>query len=336
MSIITNNFGLPEPLIKAMEFDGHVTNGDISCSELISSPRIRLLKKKHKHEITEDASDRIWSLIGSSVHSILERATIKSVRHQAFITVIETLNEISKDAKQSPNRTAEAAKWLGKVMEALYPEQNERYIKEITLSQKYGDLVLSGTFDLFDKETGTLWDYKLTKTWAYLFPESRKSWLRQLNVYAFMLKSEGFDVKNAKICTILRDHDKNEAKRNRSYPQQAIIEIPIELQAPEVIEKYILERVRIHKEAETAVVLPDCTGQERWATSDSYAVMVEGGKRAVSANHSSQSSGEQWILDNRFSYLKKKLYVEKRPGESKKCNYCPVSQFCSQYKEMQK
>ena len=45
-----------------------------SVTTLLSPPRIRLLKMKHNEELTEDVSDRIWTLLGQSVHTILERA----------------------------------------------------------------------------------------------------------------------------------------------------------------------------------------------------------------------------------------------------------------------
>jgi hypothetical protein len=333
---ITNNFGLPELLRKAVEFDSHVTNGDISVSELISGPRVRILKQRHRHEITEDVSDRLYSLLGTCTHLAIERADMQSVRHNAFQIVIDALFEISRDAKQQPNKTAEAAKWLQNIMESLYPAQDDKYLKELTLSQKYGDMVLSGTFDYFDVKNGILWDYKLCSVHMFLHPEARRSWRAQTNIYAEMIMEMGYVVKEAKICAIFRDFDKHAGKRNPDYPQRAIMEIPVELQPREAIKKYILERVRIHKEAETAEELIPCTGAERWSSADTWAVMVEGGKRSVSPNHISLSSAEAWISENKFNFLKKRLYPQLRPGESKKCSFCSVREFCDQYKLLNK
>lgn len=49
-------------------------DADISVSGLLSPPRQRTLMERHKDELTEDASDRIHSLLGQSIHTILERA----------------------------------------------------------------------------------------------------------------------------------------------------------------------------------------------------------------------------------------------------------------------
>jgi hypothetical protein len=74
--MITNKLGLPDSIVRAIENDSYSAgNSDISVTSLIDSPKIVSLKKKHRGEIVEDASDRIWSLIGQSVHTIVERAS---------------------------------------------------------------------------------------------------------------------------------------------------------------------------------------------------------------------------------------------------------------------
>lgn len=73
---ITNNAGLPAALVEAITADPYPAGktGDISCTRLIDAPRIRVLTQRHGKDITEDCSTRIWSLLGQSVHTILERA----------------------------------------------------------------------------------------------------------------------------------------------------------------------------------------------------------------------------------------------------------------------
>ncbi len=71
---ITNNYNLPEPLYKAIVNDKYVRTGDISVTQLIDSFQIRHLKYKHRDELTEDATNMIWSLFGSANHVVIERA----------------------------------------------------------------------------------------------------------------------------------------------------------------------------------------------------------------------------------------------------------------------
>ena len=71
---ITNKFGLPQTIVNALERPNYTRgNSDISVTELISPPQLVALKRKHADELEGDASDMVWSLFGSAVHSILEQ-----------------------------------------------------------------------------------------------------------------------------------------------------------------------------------------------------------------------------------------------------------------------
>lgn len=70
----TNNTGLPEPLFLAICNDDYSAGeSDISTTSLSAPSRIWALRKNHAHELTSDASDRIWSLLGQVGHKISER-----------------------------------------------------------------------------------------------------------------------------------------------------------------------------------------------------------------------------------------------------------------------
>lgn len=75
MSRITNLQGLPQPIVDAITNDPYDSGAsDISITRLISPVRQVELIRRHADEITEDASDRIWAIMGQLGHSILERA----------------------------------------------------------------------------------------------------------------------------------------------------------------------------------------------------------------------------------------------------------------------
>lgn len=71
---LTNVHGLPDAIYQAVKNDPYVGGGDISVTKLIDAPQRRQLIAKYKDSIVEDVSDRIWSLLGQAVHTILERA----------------------------------------------------------------------------------------------------------------------------------------------------------------------------------------------------------------------------------------------------------------------
>lgn len=71
---ITNVYNLPEALVRAVTNDPYRSGGDISVTKLIDAPQVRQLQKKYGGAVVEDVSERIWSLLGQAVHTILERA----------------------------------------------------------------------------------------------------------------------------------------------------------------------------------------------------------------------------------------------------------------------
>jgi len=76
---ITNLKGLPEAIVRAVANDPYNPGkANISVTKLIDAPQRRVLYSKYKESIVEDVSDRIWSLLGQSVHTILERANNES------------------------------------------------------------------------------------------------------------------------------------------------------------------------------------------------------------------------------------------------------------------
>ena len=77
MSTITNVHGLPQSIVAAVTADPYVGGGDISTTKLIDAPQIRVLMGKHRDKLTTDVSERIWSLLGQAVHTILERAALR-------------------------------------------------------------------------------------------------------------------------------------------------------------------------------------------------------------------------------------------------------------------
>jgi hypothetical protein len=77
---LTNKLDLPQAIVDAVRNDGYDRgNADISVTGLLRPPRLTVLEREHASEIEEDVSDRIWSLFGQSIHTILERANRKGV-----------------------------------------------------------------------------------------------------------------------------------------------------------------------------------------------------------------------------------------------------------------
>lgn len=70
---LTNEFGMPETImnvIRRPEYSKGKSN--MSVTELLNSPRIVQLKRKHWDDLTEDASSMVWSIFGTAIHKVLE------------------------------------------------------------------------------------------------------------------------------------------------------------------------------------------------------------------------------------------------------------------------
>jgi hypothetical protein len=78
---ITNKYGLPAALVRAVQNDPYQGGGDISATKLIDSPRIRQLTAQYRHAIEEDVTERVWALMGQAMHHVLERAGIDEDDH---------------------------------------------------------------------------------------------------------------------------------------------------------------------------------------------------------------------------------------------------------------
>lgn len=72
---ITNVLGLPEAIVRAVTRDTYSKGrAEFSVTELMLPPRVRALRRRHRHEIVEDVADVLYRLIGQLGHLVLERA----------------------------------------------------------------------------------------------------------------------------------------------------------------------------------------------------------------------------------------------------------------------
>lgn len=83
--LLTNIHDLPQAVVDAVQADPYTGGGDISCTRLIDAPQVTELGRRHADQIVTDVSDRVWSLLGQAVHTILERAGLRQPNVQAEV-----------------------------------------------------------------------------------------------------------------------------------------------------------------------------------------------------------------------------------------------------------
>ena len=182
---------------------------------------------------------------------------------------------------------------------------------EVKLEAKVGNKVLSGQFDKLDGYT--LIDYKTAKVYK-IKKEDFEDWRKQGLMYAWLCKQNGILVDKVKFIVLLKDWSLRSGLESGIY----VYEFKVTTLDLIDIEDWIKERLLL-VDTDTP-----CTTEERWRTDDKWAVMKEGGKRAIKVYDNEKDAQES---------LKDGLYVEYRPGDDVKCdNYCKVNMYCEYYR----
>lgn len=223
---VTNNNGLPKAIFDLIANDNYSRgDADISVTQLIDSPRVRVLSQLHDHEIEIEASTRLALTLGKAFHSAVEKGTI-----------------------------------TGTAERRLFMEVNGWKI--------------SGGVDHY--EDGIISDYKTCNVWKSVYADGGKidEWELQLNVYAQLHREIGEEVKGLKIFALFKDWNKRgfgEAYKkgklwqpwtSSGYPSRDWEYVNVPLWSSERAKAYILERVRLHQEAEKE--LPLCSKSDIW------------------------------------------------------------------------
>ena len=296
---ITNNFGMPQPFVDFAINDKYSKGkADISVTTLIDSPKIRLMKEKHDHEIEVDAVDMVWALFGTAVHSVLEN----SKQSEDIITEERLYSTIS-----------------GWVLSGAIDRQEIKGDQITIVDYK----VTSVWSVIYGKPE---WENQLN-CYAYLVNDKNafnKRNVTNLKICAILRDWNRRDAERkpdypqAPIVFVdipLWDHEKaSKYIINRMALHQ---------------EAQIL--YDMHGD------LGLCSDEDTWKKPDTWAVKKKGQKRALRVLDTEKDAKEyiEWHNKTDDAYIKKtNLEIEFRGGEYTRCgNYCSVADFCKQKKE---
>ena len=188
-------------------------------------------------------------------------------------------------------------------------------------------------------EYGTAWHEKIERyvssdsivekrgVSSYLNKEKEefRDWEIQLNIYKFLWEENHPEhpVEHMKVVVFLIDFAPSRRESSLDYPHVPVLEVIPAMWSHEQIREWISNQIDKHQAA--IKKLPLCTDEERWHRGDKWATIKPGGSRATRVFASEFEASD-------FAQ-KKGLDIQHRPGVSLRCRYwCPVSQFCDQYK----
>lgn len=80
--MLTNKLNLPQPFVDAATSDHTYKPRRYSVTELLGGTCEAILKRRHQGEGEEDVSDRVWAILGSAVHKVLEEAEATEAQMQ--------------------------------------------------------------------------------------------------------------------------------------------------------------------------------------------------------------------------------------------------------------
>ena len=280
---ISNIYNLPQPFVDLVSGDTYSKGeSDITTTGLAQPPKIAELTRRHSNEITMDASEKVWTMMGTANHYVLEQIALRNP---------------------------------------------ERYVTEQRFYLDIDGVKLGGQIDLFDRETETLWDYKVSSVYKAM-SDDKLEWTKQANVNKLLCEHNGFHPKKLAILLVCKDWKRKEAEFKADYPKCPVVEIPLTVWREEETLAYIKSRINLHNAAKLIEVedaIPVCTEEERWAKPTTWAVLKEkGAKRAV--------NGGLYELESEAIAHAKRISgaIEKRDGSNPRCeNYCQVRQWCN-------
>jgi len=229
------------------------------------------------------------------------------------------------------------------VMEGL-PE--DRYMKEIRINKEFGDCIVSGKFDVYDKALFELSDYKVTSKFTTSNEIRLRDYFYQLNILKYLLNTvnmtngeEKYRIDKMNLILFLRDLNPSDMFSNQ-FPDDNVVSTEVSFIPENDLVKYINDRIAIHlSEYQKDVNNNGCSEKERWYTPETYAVIRKGGKVATKlceqkgvALRMRDSLNASIIEKNNKKKTGKpeELYqVEYRPACNKRCqDYCDYNIFC--------
>ncbi len=232
---------------------------------------------------------------------------------------------------------------MGQIGHTILERAGDPHIIERRFFAKVASFTVSAQADIIlhdvevhgeDGSIAELVDYKFCSVWTA--KEGVKiEWTQQINIirYLALEDSNPIQISKANIIAIFRDWSKPKARREKDYPQSQVQVMPVELWPLEKTEAFICDRIAAHLSAEKS--LPLCTDEERWRTDAKFALMKQGGKRAHKLFDYEKDAATA-VEQNNQSFPRNQWYVERRPGESKRCaDYCKAFPFCTQAQQEQ-
>lgn len=287
-----NEHDLPDWLVEAVE----KTNNQYDRGKKTDYSISNLLQPpmiealQREHEPEPDVADMLQSFVGTCTHDKLE-----------------------EKLKDNPRYLIE---------ERFY---YNLHVPEAPTDKK--DFVISAQLDLYDKETFEHFDHKCSKLYSFL--KEKGEYDVQLAFQRFLLRREGYEVKQSYIGGFGTDWGKRKTLYDKDYPKTMWVKVPYPDWSDDLLTSWLKEKVLDHEYAKIGQIRM-CSPEERWRTADEYVVKKEGSKNAIRGSKTRDRGEAEAMAEEKGEGY----YVEDRPGEDIRCqSFCLVKDHCEYYKK---
>ncbi len=221
--------------------------------------------------------------------------------------------------------------FIGSIAHAVLEEAWHESIGSVVEKRLYVDVLgksISGKMDCY--HDGEIRDYKSTKAYKLIRGDC-SSWEKQLNIYAYLCRKNGYSVNRLRVFAFILDWKEGEIVRQKGYPECPIIEIPLRLWSEEAQEAYIKGRVQelqyadlVHDQ-KLAECFP-CSNRDMWQDIKDYCVKKKDSDRATKVFDSMEEAEEYYKSKDKNIFECVTRYTQK----TRCLKYCPVSHLCKQ------
>jgi hypothetical protein len=199
------------------------------------------------------------------------------------------------------------------------PEEGE--FAEQRIHTTIQDRKVSGCIDLYETDTRTVSDWKFV---GGVQTEIKDEHLKQLQINGYLAELHGWTVNHVGIVYFQRDWKTLQALVDHTYPKSGIKPIIVDYDREHGI--HLLETtVKEHIDAKNGNPR-ECTLSEKWQDPPTYAILKNGGKRAINGGLCS-------TLAEAHEKMKPGHFIQHRPAQRTFCEFfCKLKHACPQYK----
>lgn len=216
---------------------------------------------------------------------------------------------------------------LGTILHRIledYAKEEEGEIAERRLYATIQGRVVSGCIDLYETSTRTVSDWKFIGGDQSAIKEEHR---KQLLINGRLAELNDWEVEHLSITYFIRDWKMLQAIINPTAPQIGIKCFVIPYDREEAIK--LLNTCVSEHIAATEGNPRECSLEEKWQDPPIYAVMKNGGKRAVNGGKCGSMAEAQSLIDK----LGSGHHVQTRPATRTMCDYlCAFKAVCPQYR----